>query len=272
MNEGETYHRDLITFVGGVSNIALLVSELGENVKFVGKVGKDPFGEFIKEKFRKSKIDTFFYEPVKNPTGLCVSLVSKNGERTMVAMRGANDYLSKEEISINIDQIVNSKVLFFSGYSLLSEKNMETIIHILEKAIENNCKIYFNPGAPNIISPNFKNIIKKYVDVLISNYDEARNLSNENKTSKIIEKISKIVKNGVITLGNSGCIAFDEKYVYQIPTDSLKIKDSTGAGDSFISGFIVGDIRGLNLKDRAKFGNNVSTKFLKEKNKNIKNF
>ena len=267
IKRGETYHRTIIIFTGGASNIAIQVLRLGENAKFIGKVGTDPFGYFIKQNLRKENVDAFLFKDSKNPTGLCLSLACGDGERTMIAMRGANDYLTKKEILKCIDKIVGSKIVYFSGYSLLSEENSESIMHAVEEAWNNKCEIYFNPGAPNIIQSNFEEIIRDFVDILVLNFDEAKAISGKTKLDEILNELNEIAKVIIITLGDCGCIVSTENCYVQVPTKRLDVKDSTGAGDAFISGFMVGRVRGLNLKDCAELGNRTALSFLREKNK-----
>lgn len=269
IKQGETYHRNIMTFTGGASNIAIQVSRLGEDAKYIGKVGTDPFGYFIKQNLRKENVEAFLFEDSKNPTGLCVSLACRDGERTMIAMRGANDYLSKEEILKCIDRIVGSKIVYASGYSLLSDKNSESIMYAVEEARNNNCEIYFNPGAPNIIRSHFKEIIRDFVDILALSFDEAKVISGKTKLDEISNELNEIAKVSIITLGERGCIVSTENRCVHVPTRRLDVKDSTGAGDAFISGFMVGRVRGLNLRECAELGNKTALSLLREKNKRI---
>jgi sugar/nucleoside kinase (ribokinase family) len=212
-------------------------------------------------------VDAFLFEDSKNPTGLCVSMACGDGERTMIAMRGANEYLAKEEILKCIDYIVGSKIVYLSGYSLLSEKSSESIMYAVEEARNNKCEIYFNPGAPNIIRSNFKEIIRDFVDVLALSFDEAKVISGKTKLDDISNGLNEIAKVIVITLGEHGCIVLTENRHVHVPTKRLDVKDSTGAGDAFISGFMVGRVRGLSLRDCAELGNKVALNFLRRKNK-----
>ena len=203
---GETHHRKLITLCGGTANVAVQISKLGIKSKFVGKVGDDLFGKYFKQNLRKKGVKDLTFVDDKNPTGLCISMVYDNADRAMIANRGANDYLKKDEIRNLIDEIANSKIIYFSGYSLLSRKNARGILYAIEEARKHDCKIYFNPGAPNIVKKYFEQIICDSVNVLILNTEEAKNMTKKNKIKEMLKSLNKMVDTAVITMGDGGCI------------------------------------------------------------------
>lgn len=262
---GETYHRKIITLCGGTANVAVPIAKLGEASKFVGKVGNDPFGEYFRQNLITNRVNDLTFVDKENPTGLCISLAYDNGERTMVANRGANDYLKKEEVRSCIEGITNSKMVYFSGYSLLSRKNAESVLYAIEECYKQNCEIYFNPGAPNLIKKHFKEIIHDFVDVLILNMEEAKNMTKKDKIRDILKSVNSMVDTVVITLGEGGCIVSNGNEYVHIETEKLNVLDTTGAGDAFSAGFILGRLRDMNEAKCAKLGNETAANFLKEK-------
>lgn len=262
---GETHHRKIITLCGGTANVAVQIAKFGEQSKFVGKVGDDAFGRFFSQNLGTNGVRDLTFVDDENPTGLCISLAYDNGERMMVASRGANDYLKKEEIRSCIDEILDSKMVYFSGYSLLSRKSAESVLHAIEECYKQNCKIYFNPGAPNLIKGSFKSIISDFVDVLILNIEEAKNVTKKNKIEEIAKSLSDMVDTVVITMGNGGCIiSKGDEYLY-IETEKMDVLDTTGAGDAFSAGFILGKLKGREERKCARLGNETAANFLLEK-------
>lgn len=261
INPGETYHRKIAMSVGGLSNAVIEISKLGGEVKFVGKVGDDPFGKCFRQSLRENRIKDLILVDPELPTGLCISLVNKDGERAMVANRGANDNLSLEDIEIHIDEIRNSRTLYFSGYSLLNEKVRNSILFCVRECHKEGAEIYFNPGAPNLIRKKFKEIIKNFVDVLILNQDEARILANGSANLQSLNNLAELV---VVTRGREGCSIVKNREITNVGANKINVSDTTGAGDAFAAGFIVGRIRNLNFDDCAKLGNKTAQKFLKE--------
>jgi len=262
---GETYHRKIIMLCGGTANVAIQIAKLVEKAKFVGKVGNDVFGMYFKQNLEINGVEDLTFVDERNPTGLCISMVYDDGERAMVANRGANDHFKKEEIKSCIERITDSKIVYFSGYSLLSEKNAESILYVIERCHKQNCEIYFNPGAPNLIREEFKSIIFDFVDVLILNMEEAKSMTKKNEIKDIIKSISDMVDVVVITMGEGGCIVSRSGDYAAIPTRKVRVVDTTGAGDAFAAGFIVGKLRNMDDVKSAKLGNETAARFLRGK-------
>ena len=263
INRGETYHREIKIFVGGLVNVAIEISKMGEEAKYIGKVGDDPFGMFLRQKLRQYGVKDIIFVDHVFPTGLCISLVYEDGERTIIADRGANDNLSIEEIESCIDEIKNSRIAYFSGYSLQRGETRESVLKCIKDCHEHGVEIYFNPGAPNLIKKDFRQIIRNFVDVLILNEDEAKKFARREDIN--FESLNELVDMAMVTRGKDGCTLIKNRKVIDVKTKEIKVQNTTGAGDAFSAGFIVGRLRGLNEVECAKLGNQTAAKFLEER-------
>lgn len=261
---GETHHTKIITSCGGTANVAIQVSRLGETARFIGKVGSDVFGKFFKQNLRKNLVEDLTFTDYRNPTGLCVSLAYKDGERALIADRGANDHLTKEDIERHIHKIGDSSIIYFSGYSFMSDRTKESILYATATSRE-ECEVWFNPGAPNIIQADFKDYIKEYVNVLVLNLAEAKAIIGERNVKEIMDGLRELVALSVVTLGRDGCLVSSGEGYVHVPTEKLQVKDTTGAGDAFAAGFAVGKIGGIDLVGCARLGNGRALDFLKQK-------
>ena len=262
VKRGETYHREIRILVGGLANIAVEIAKIGVEAGFIGKIGSEPFGVFLKQALRESGVkDMTFVDPMAR-TGLCISLVYEDGERTMIADRGANDNLSVEEIEGCMDEIRSSRIAYFSGYSLQQGETRESVLKCMEYCRKYSVKVYFNPGAPNLIKEDFREIIRDLVDVLILNEDEARRLLGY---STKFEDLNELVKLAVVTRGRYGCTLVKNGKAIEVGTKEIKAQNTTGAGDAFAAGFIIGRLRGLDEVECAKLGNQIAAKFLRER-------
>lgn len=270
IRRGETYHRKILMSCGGTANVAIQIAKLGERAKFIGKVGDDIFGKYFRQNLRRNGVKDLTFVDKENPTGICVSLVYKDGERTMIAHRGANDFLTREEIGTHIDNIVSSKIVYISGYSLLSPTNREAVLYVLEKC-HGNCKIYFNPGAPNLVRKEFVDVIQNFVDVLIVNEEEVKAITGKNEVNEAIKMLSGMVDFVVVTLGKKGCIVSGKEGYSYVKGRQINAFDTTGAGDAFAAGFIVGNMRNMDKISCARLGNKVAVTFLMEKGKKLTN-
>ena len=210
--------------------------------------------------------NTQFAQPLFEFSGACagcgetpyIKLITQlYGERMMVANRGANDYLKKEEAISCIDEITDTKIVYFSGYSFLSRTNSESVLYAIEECYRQNCKIYFNPGAPNLMEKKFKEIVRDFVDVLILNKEEARNMSEKDEIEEVSKTLNNIADTVVITMNDGGCVLAREDEYIQIETEKLNVLDTTGAGDAFAAGFIIGELKGKKYDYCAKIGNDT---------------
>jgi len=263
INRGETYHREIKVFVGGLANVAIEISKMGEEVKYIGKVGNDPFGMFLSQTLKQYSVKDIVFVDHMLPTGLCISLVYEDGERTMIADRGANDNLSIEEIENCINEIRSSRIAYFSGYSLQQGKTRETVLKCIKDCRVHGVEVYFNPGAPNLIRKEFREIIKNFVDVLILNEDEAKKLTR--KEDMNFEDLNELVDLAIVTRGKYGCTLIRNGKVVDVKTKEIEVQNSTGAGDAFSAGFIVGKLRGMDDIECANLGNQTAAKFLEER-------
>jgi sugar/nucleoside kinase (ribokinase family) len=151
---------------------------------------------------------------------------------------------------------------------LLSERSSEAILYAIKRC-HGECKIYFNPGAPNLINKNFEDVIR-LVDVLIMNEGEAKALTGKNELNDAREVLKEIVNLAVITMGKKGCAILRSREVVHVKGEEINVLDTTGAGDTFAAGFIVGKLRGLSDVECAKLGNKVAAKFLKKRAEALK--
>ena len=260
---GETYHRNMSISCGGTANVAVQVAKLDEEVGFMGKVGDDALGLYFRKNLRNNKVKDFTFVDKNHPTGLCVSLFYESGEQGMIANRGANDYLTRVETASYLKQVLKSKIVYFSGYSLVN--NPETVTYTM-KECRPNCEVWFNPGAPNIVESSTKSLVHELVDVLILNLAEAKSITQEDEISEIAAKLGQMAELSVVTLGKNGCVVSGTGEWTQLPINDLVTGvDTTGAGDAFAAGFIAGKMRNISEFKCAKLANEVAANFLRQK-------
>lgn len=270
IKSGNAYQRDIAISCGGTANVSVQISKLGEKAKFIGKIGNDVFGSYFKENLKSNNVKDLTFVDSIHMTGLCISLVDENVERSMITSRGANDHLTKKEMEGYINEVLESKIVYFSGYSLLSKQSSESILYTMEESNKHNCEIYFNPGAPNIITKLFKKIIYNFVDVLILNIEEAKKITDKDEIYTILSTLDAIVNTTIITMGNEGCVISKDGKHTPVPSNNVEnVVDTTGAGDAFSAGFIVGKLRNRDIIECAKMGHDVAANFLEEKRRLI---
>lgn len=243
---------------GSAANLSVAVSRIGLRSGFIGRVGADSFGHFLKDEFRKEKVDVSQLQvDEKVGTGLTFILVTEEGERTMFAFRGANAHLSANEIDMSYVQ--NAEAIHISGYSLLNDPQRGAALDAIKKVEEAGAFISFDPGIPATIKiADRVRWVLKFVDLLFLNEIEVKLLTGIKNIEKAARSALKMgPKIVALKSGKKGCIVLTkEKKIYS-PAFSVKVADTSGAGDAFDAGFLTGVIKGWDLKKAARFANAV---------------
>lgn len=237
---------------GGGVNTALNFSNLGFEASAICKIGDDIYSRGVLDALGKSSLnlDNIIQDNTVS-TGFSIILLSFQGDRTVLAQRGANATLKKSEINFNA--IKQAKFLYIAP---LSGESNRVLTSIVEFAEENNVKVCFNAGTTSI-KRGFE-YIKKIIDtaeVVVMNKEEASmctkievrpDTREENFSKELIhpdlKEMLKKLKVGkeqiiVITDGKNGAYAYDGDSFYQCDNFPAKVVSTLGAGDSFSSTF-----------------------------------
>ena len=246
---------------GSVANSIVGLSQLGNEVGFIGKVNDDELGVKYEEGLKKENVK-YFYTKKKEvtPTGTCLILITPDSERTMVTFLGTAGKISDNDIDISA--IKKSEILFLEGY-LWDEGDPKKAF---EKAINNSNKVAMSLSDLFCVErhkPHFLELVKNKLDITFTNEQEIMSLINANKFEDVIEFSKKTKKLIVITRGEKGALAIRNNEVVECSAKTnLKIVDLTGAGDLFAGGFLHEYINGKTLKESLEKGTEMSSKII----------
>tara|TARA_B100001057_G_scaffold44031_1_gene39359 strand:+ start:1 stop:837 length:837 start_codon:yes stop_codon:yes gene_type:complete len=246
---------------GSVANSIVGLSQLGNEVGFIGKVSDDKLGNKYEEGLRKENVD-FFYSKKKEeiPTGTCLILITPDSERTMITFLGTAGKISEKDI--DTDAIKKSEILFLEGY-LWDEGEPKKAF---EKAINNSNKTAMSLSDLFCVKrhkPHFLELVKNKLDITFANEQEIISLLDAKSFADVIDFAKGINKLIVITRGKKGALAVNKNEVVECRAkDNLKIKDLTGAGDLFAGGFLHGLINNKSTKESLENGTELSSKII----------
>ena len=246
---------------GSVANSIVGLSQLGNKVGFIGKVSNDKLGNKYEEGLKKENVD-FFYSKKKEetPTGTCLILITPDSERTMVTFLGTAGKISEKDIDTNA--VKKSEILFLEGY-LWDEGEPKKAF---EKAINNSNKIAMSLSDLFCVErhkSHFLELVKNKLDITFANEQEIMSLIDTKNFEDVINFTKEINKLIVITRGEKGALAVNKREVVECSAkDKLKIKDLTGAGDLFASGFLHGLINNKSTKESLDIGTEMSSKVI----------
>lgn len=241
---------------GGGVNTAISFARHGHESILFSNISHDSAGDAIISKLDEEGIDTSFLNFIDNQhTGSSAILLdAKSGERTILTYRGAsskNDNFKEDDLDlVNPDWI----------YSATLGGNMSMLMSIFEKAHSIDAKIMFNPGVLELSKPKQLIGLLSEVDILIVNKTEASKIVSGNTLAELLYRLANYVQTVIITDASTGGIATngEETYRFGIYEDT-PIKDTTGAGDAFGSGFLAHLIAGNSFKKSLVFASANAT-------------
>ena len=246
---------------GSVANSVVGLSQLGNEVGFIGKVSDDDLGKKYEEGLKNENVQ-FFYSKKKEviPTGTCLILITPDSERTMVTFLGPAGKINESDIDTNA--IKNSEILFLEGY-LWDEGDPKKAF---EKAINNSNKVAMSLSDLFCVErhkPHFLELVKNKLDITFANEQEIMSLIDVRKFDDVINFARELNNLIVITRGDKGAVAISNNEVLECSAKKdLQIKDLTGAGDLFASGFLHGFVNNKPTKESLEIGTKMSSKVI----------
>ena len=248
---------------GSVANSIVGLSQLKNDVSFIGKVNDDKFGNDYEKSLSDEKVKYCYKKKLeKTATGTCLILITPDSERTMCTFLGIAGKITPNDI--NDAYLKENDLIFLEGY-LLDEGEpkaaFEKAISLAKKSIlslsdkfcvERHKKIFFD-------------LVKNKIDVTFANEQEILELINANSFNDVVEFGKKLNKLLVITRSDKGSIAIKGNEVFECKSKKdLKIVDLTGAGDLFAGGFLHSYINEQNVSKCLQKGTEMASKIIQK--------
>ena len=248
---------------GSVANSIVGLSQLGNNVGFIGKVSDDNLGQKYEDGLKKEKVN-YLYNKKKEPipTGSCLILITPDSERTMCTYLGTAGKINDQDIDESI--IKNSEITFLEGY-LWDEGEPKKAF---DKAIANSNKVAMSLSDLFCVErhkEHFLELAKNKLDIIFANEQEITSLIDANSFEEIVTFSKQIKKNVIITRGDKGALSILNNELIECEAQkNLNIKDLTGAGDLFAAGYLHGIINNLSIKECLIKGTELSSKIIQK--------
>ena len=237
---------------GSADNTIRAMARLGCQVGFIGKVGRDSTGDFFESALDNLGIQPFILRGEER-SGKCVSLVSPDGERTLVTHLGAAVEMKAEDLSPAIFE--GYDCLYVEGY-LVQDHNL--IRGAIRMAKELGLKVAIDLASFNVVEENLdflREVISEYVDIVFANEDEARVFSGEEEPVNALQYISTMCDLVIVKIGMRGALIKNCGEVSHVGImAAAKRVDTTGAGDFYAAGFLAGMCEGLSMRQCGTIG------------------
>ncbi len=249
---------------GSVANSIVGLSQLGNEVGFIGKISEDDFGKKYEDGLIKENVNFFFYNKKKEklPTGTCLILITPDSERTMCTFLGIAGKINENDIDLKV--INKSKIIFLEGY-LWDEGDPQKAF---EKAIGGTSKVAMSLSDKFCVDrhkTHFLELVKNKLDITFANEEEILSLINANNFQEVISFAKEIKKKLIITRGENGAISVNNDIVTEVGIKkNLNVVDLTGAGDLFASGYLHGYLNDFSEEECLNKGTEMSSKVIQQ--------
>ncbi len=244
---------------GSAANTIVGLSQLGLDTSYIGKVNNDLLGEFFINELNKNHV-TFnnLNKIILNnlATGHCIVLVTPDGERTMNTYLGITEFLSKDDLDIDI--LNNCEWIYLEGYrydGVDSQLAFELAINETKKSRGKIALSLSDPFCVDRHRKKFLDIIENGIDLIFCNEKELMSLTEESNLNSALTKCTEYSCEVVCTVAEKGVMIKKEVSWINVPTDRVKIVDTTGAGDLFATGYLYGILNGHDPERSAFFAN-----------------
>ena len=237
---------------GSADNTIRAMARLGSKVGFIGKVGRDTTGDFFEQALSNLGISPVIFRG-EHRSDKCVSLISPDGERTMLTHLGAALEMKAEEVTADIFK--GYDCLYVEGYLVQDHTLIESAIRTAKRC---GLKVAIDLASFNVVAENLdflRQLVGNFVDIVFANEDEARVFSGEEEPINALQYISEMCSLAVVKIGMKGAlIKQGEQVVHVGIMKAAQRVDTTGAGDFYAAGFLYGLTEGLDLRQCGTIG------------------
>lgn len=250
---GQTLVGDLFTtgFGGKGANQAVIAAHCGAEVHFIGKLGRDLFGDSIATNFSTLGINSYFVERTDTPTGVAHIWVDGAGENRIIIIPGANHEIESSKAVAAIESIEDLAVVIAQ-----CEIRQEVSLATFRAAKARGSITILNPAPYQELTQE----ILELCDWIIPNETEFRELHGQLPTSDEILRKFRPGKNSVVTLGSLGAALINaDGSIIRTSAPIVNAVDTTGAGDAFVGTFAYALASGLSSDKALALGIKVAS-------------
>jgi sugar/nucleoside kinase (ribokinase family) len=228
---------------GSAANQAVWLGSLGTAVSLVARVGTQD-REKLDAHFRQFGVEPVLAADPVLPSGVLVTIVDTDGERSFLTDRGANLALAREDMPLAL--LDDAKYLAISGYALFSPAR-ESVLGYLAEARNRNVAVVVDPASVGFLREAGPDAFLSWTagaELLLANLDEALTLTGSADLSSQMQILGQRYPRVVIKRGAAGAaIGGASGIELSLAAPKANVRDTTGAGDAFAAGFLAAELR-----------------------------
>jgi len=248
---------------GSVANSIVGLSQLKNEVSFIGKVSNDKLGNEYEKSLTNEKVKYCYNKKVEQtPTGTCLILITPDSERTMCTFLGIAGKISPDDI--NEDFVKQCELVFLEGY-LWDEGEPKAAFDKALSLANKSAMSLSDKFCVDRHKKSFFDLVENKLDIIFANEQEIMGLIDARTFDNVIQFGKNLNKTLVITRSNKGSVAICGSEITECESQkNLKIIDLTGAGDLFAAGFLHGYINKMTTKENLQKGTEMASKIIQK--------
>lgn len=261
---GDTFGEVMLTPGGSAANVAVWASRAGMATNFIGKVGRDRFGQLALEDLERERVEAHLVETEAHLTGSVAVFVDHTGERSMVSGHGADFYLLPQDLPKDV--IRRCRHLHLTAWSFFIDPPRAAARAAALLAQAGGATLSFDPGSFQMIGEmgvsQFLAVTDDLgIDIFLPNKEEGSMLTGGlTDPLEIVTSLAELYPKALIILklDADGALVFEEGEATHIPPATNNLVDATGAGDSFAGGFLAHYLEHHDAVAAARFATSIS--------------
>lgn len=224
---------------GAPANVAVAAARLGGKTAFLGKVGRDGFGDYLTNVLSENSVDISGVRTDASPTTMAVVTVSASGERSFRFVRGADSALTPEEVDTRL--VENTKILHFGSVSLTAAPARSATLFAARHARSHGVLVSYDPNYREALWSSREEAVEwmrtplPLVDILKLSDEELPLITG---TDDPEEGSRRLADQGIplvlITLGADGAFYRWQGQSGLVSGVTTSVADTNGAGDTFL--------------------------------------
>ena len=243
---------------GSAANTIVGTAGFGVRAAYVGKVKDDQIGRLYTHDIRAAGV-AFDTSPASDgpATGCSYILVTDDGERTMNTYLGAAQELTADDI--DAEEVAGAKIVYLEGYLWDPKSAKQAFVKAATIAHDAGRQVALTLSDAFCVDryrDEFLELMRKRtVDLVFANEAELHALYQTSDFDTALRQLRKDTKLGVVTRSEKGCIVVSDDGVVAVPAFAIdRLVDTTGAGDLFAAGFLVGLVRNAGYENAGRLG------------------
>ena len=242
---GETIFGNRLTVNPGGkgANQAVAAARLGAEVKMVGCIGDDVYGQLVLKALKDNNVDSTYVKVLPGENSGTAHITVAENDNSIIVIKAANDLVSPALIDEAWDAIKEADIVL-----LQHEIPAATNAYVIEKCYEAGVPVMLNPAPVAPVPPE---LLEKVTYLTPNEHEAAILFAGQGKADILGRNQGKVI----MTLGSKGVAYAEKGQVYNVPGFKVKPVDTTGAGDTFNGAFAVARANGKNMYDSISFAN-----------------